>query len=794
MSSQPTSIVPSAGTAERIEGSNDLAVPRLGDWFWVQDEFGADSAEELAWLRSCIRDQTAEVREGKYQNHYLVTAQLLMTVTQVGSNYIKLTSPQYKRAHSNVYWAMRVHLDHMEVLEAEPNAAEIIRQRTNQHRAEVARLLSEVNELTRRLGVGQTSLGAGESTSTATSALVRAADNKPVKAFKDELTRAKEKTLPALFREIEEENRKMGGWMTAELLPMRAHVESGMKPLIARIDNRIFNVELYAGLVETTVRVREGEPAAVGEPVHLFQRRHYMDEEFIAGYTAGDKLFRAPKSGMDIRHLDEFSKWLGRKANFERLLPFPRCVVAFRVRRFAASYKWEGGVPAGIIEFSRWENAMRQHNERTFLFMRNGEQLYRLETDVEFGPELFPDEKLQHLTGTLYAKVEHSTVKDVITQGDWEERKKRFNELTATFEARQAAWRTEAKAWCARNRIYGTMTMRDDDGSYYGRGINVTWDFSLFVHRRLLMAQGKTLDEAMKTAKNKNVDRLVSIWNGIPHWTSDGRGLNDALASPLDIKALHAEYHAAYDREHEAQPAPPGDPVDDFSDYAPFTDDNVFYDEIQAWLAARRDEHNRIVLVLQGLLDRSETFHPHPKWELWTEVGFTNALVLHYDSTRALVPTKRPPNWEAFRAGLNAWRKPGSIVAGADVAWRAHEEEEREKRARYDSAGRRISYDRFKRDDNPGPGRIAKVERINRNGEAVFTWVRQTETWRGVEKATKVTWACPFNKLLCLDKFEAGSLKTFFDDPRSRLDYMKWAGLLIAGEDFVAGKWAPEKD
>lgn len=69
MSSQPTSIVPSAGTAERIEGSNDLAVPRLGDWFWVQDEFSADSDEELAWLRSCIREPNRDEADERAASH-----------------------------------------------------------------------------------------------------------------------------------------------------------------------------------------------------------------------------------------------------------------------------------------------------------------------------------------------------------------------------------------------------------------------------------------------------------------------------------------------------------------------------------------------------------------------------------------------------------------------------------------------------------------------------------------------------------------------------------------------------
>lgn len=43
-------------------------------------------------------------------------------------------------------------------------------------------------------------------------------------------------------------------------------------------------------------------------------------------------------------------------------------------------------------------------------------------------------------------------------------------------------------------------------------------------------------------------------------------------------------------------------------------------------------------------------------------------------------------------------------------------------------------------------------------------------------------------KLFNIDAYKPGDYLQFFQDPRTRRDYMKWAPLLCAAEDYHAGK------
>ena len=765
--------------AERVEGSNEPVLPRLGQWYWVRDSWSLGwRAEETQRYVDDVGRGLISVKEG------MVEGELLMVVAKLGSNFVELVSPQLKRDnYSATQYSKRVHLDELDVLTFEPDGAQLVQTKVAKHRREVGLLLSEIQDVTARLGVGQQLLSSGSHDSTGS--LVRATGDKPVKAFKDALTQAKTKTLPELFAAVELENRYMAMWLMAELIPLKLEAEEGLKPIIERIDGRIFNVELYAGLVEQVKLVRDGEPAAVNEPIHLMQRRCYMDEECISAYDATNW------QGIDATEIDaRFDRWLSLPENFERILPFPRCVVAFKVRRFAANYKWEGGDAASLLGFISWSNAMKEANEQTFLYLRNGERLYRLDTKVEFEEELFPDEQLRHLTGTLYAKVEHDKVQDVITEGDWLAWKARYTEEQRTLKARQAAYDTAVAAWRHERRLHLTP--------------GGMWDVHVYLWRRLRMAEGLSEEAALKYTevphhysadKPHEGERIASFYElrrkgAVGVLFAEGMKERCARAGVTEKTLLswYNEHEAKYAEGWRCDAEEPKTPDSGFTEYAPFTDANVYYDEVQGWLGAQRERHNRLVLILQGLLDRSETFHPHPKWQLWTETGFAAGLVLHYDSKRALNATELPPDFEAWRAEKNASIRVGSLVAGADFWWEREEAEKAEEREeRYSS----------KQHDEAGPGRVARVVAV-RGGKVTFEWLKRTEfgghreRWRGwvvpPPRVTRKRWSCPVEKVLCLDTYEAREMWQFYRDPRSRMDFMKWAPYLITAEQYVAGQ------
>lgn len=104
---------------------------------------------------------------------------------------------------------------------------------------------------------------------------------------------------------------------------------ASMKKDMEKLDDRIDDVSIYAGIDEQAVLVRDGAPASIDERIHLMQRKLFMDEECLFDYDAG---------GMSFSSIHEFDNWMLRNGNAERLLPFQKSVVAFQVRRHEKEY------------------------------------------------------------------------------------------------------------------------------------------------------------------------------------------------------------------------------------------------------------------------------------------------------------------------------------------------------------------------------------------------------------------------------------------------------------------------
>jgi hypothetical protein len=602
------------------EGVPD-STPSIGAWFQVQER---DDKEP--WL-GCV--------------------------THIGSNYVEI--------HSVGSSYTRVHLDNFEkVCTFEPDAEAIIANNIQHWGRRAQELMGRVKEITAQLSVhiDARALPGGE-----TQALALRGSGQEIGEYKNALVKAKEKDLPELFKEIESANKEMGAWMKASLVPLKAQAEQ-LKPAIKAIESRIFNVELYAGLVEQVEQIADGEPARLEEKVHLFQRRCYMDEECLAEYRAG---------GMEFKDLREFDAWLVEKENLNRLLPFPRCIVAFRVRR----NEKEREVPNLQAYINIALGGERDADKMTFLYMRNGDRVFRLSTAIEFGEQLFPDMGHAGLTGKLYAELWGAgSVRRLITEGEY-------------------------------------LEMRKDDAR------------RLWEHRK----------------KRKREDR----W-----WT----------------------------------------PTKESRDFTAFTPETVYYDDIREHVQEQIEKHNRLVLVLQGILDRSPVMHPHPNWRLWTPEGFTSALQLVYDDSRALT-TGDAPDFEAYRQLLNADFAPGSVAVGQDDFWqRAEAVKENE---RMDRLGRGGRYDfhvkRYRPYGNPGPGVTARPTHVGKRG-CTFAWVRERQTarrWSDEPRTFPCRLVVPTYELLNVSSYTPGDFKRFFADPRTRADYLKWAPLLLEAEEYYAG-------
>jgi len=145
---------------------------------------------------------------------------------------------------------------------------------------------------------------------------------------------------------------------------------------IAEMKKGIASLEIYTGKDVEVEQLTFGDDAAPSERLHLLQRRLFMDEEFLVDLSLG---------GADFSHFSSFADLLAARKDFrDRILPFPRCVVAMRYRRNDKEYVAFDEVRSmyeamGIALANAEANAP---NRETFLLIRNGENIYRIYSPV----------------------------------------------------------------------------------------------------------------------------------------------------------------------------------------------------------------------------------------------------------------------------------------------------------------------------------------------------------------------------------------------------------------------------
>lgn len=584
----------------------------------------------------------------------------LACVMHIGSNYIlvKTVYGTEKRYHVD-NWAKSC--------ERCTNPDEYLKERQDHYQNKVQSLMAEVQEITRRLGVSKRQSLPRQTTQ----ALATRGDTN-YDAYKAELVKAKETTLPELFQAIKDASENLNAWMLAPTFPMEASI-GDQKEVISAVEERVFNVELYAGLTEEIVQFADGEPAEMGEKLHLMQRRHYMDEECLVNYKTG---------GMKFDDLSQFNNWLAQPENRDRIFPFPRCMVAFQVRRKLRSF--QGFSLHSFIDFVLTQDL----DKATFLYIRNGERLYCLQSKIDFGPKLFPDLDSAKFSSTeeMYARKKWGI--DLLT-------KREYDVLKAEYEKELQEYRLETKAWKKAKALYKKDPENNPEPDYFG-----------------------------------------------PH----------APSNPLE-------------------------------GYRPFDETNVYYDDVVEHIQGEANRYNRIALIIQGLFDRSEVLHPHPKVRTWDPQGFMEAIELHYDDDRALT-SGDAPDFEEYRKRLSASLKKGSRVVGQSYLW---EQEVLAQREDHYGNTRWIS-------TSDAPPDVCKIDQWKpRAKKAVFRWKVRTG-WSAESDWKTKKFECDSKHLFNIDAYTPGDFRQFFNDPRTRAEYLQWAPLLLVAEEYHAGNYNEKTD
>lgn len=380
----------------------------IGQWYWVK-------AQEEKWNATDKKYRTVEY-------------EWLGCIVNLGSNYLKIQGPSGR----NSSYAARIHFDNFWTsLRFEPNPEAALREKVEYYQFIANGYMNEVRAITARLGVStQTKLGQPQA-SKGDNALMILSGQRHLDDYKNALARAESKELPELFEAIKNANESAAAWMAASALPMEA-MAKGMQGTIGEIKDRIFNVSLYAGLMESIVKVRDGEPAPFHEKLRVMQRMFYMDEECLLNYRHG---------GMSFEKIEQFDAWLAEDDNLNRVLPSPRCLIAMRVRRNVRELEWDGSIRSLFINMN-----MRESDKATFLYIRNGDQLYRLSNDLDFGSSIFPDRGAFDPSRPSMVKMFASSVDQIISRDDYDERvkvEKERKRLEAKWkkENPEAEWR-----------------------------------------------------------------------------------------------------------------------------------------------------------------------------------------------------------------------------------------------------------------------------------------------------------------------------------------------------------------
>jgi Fe-S cluster biosynthesis and repair protein YggX len=162
-----------------------------------------------------------------------------------------------------------------------------------------------------------------------------------------------------------------------------------MEEVMAKAKEALWTINLYLGVSEEIVMIRDGQPAGADVKIAMRQRILNMDEEAALEFShATDSL--------DVLTIKTFDDWLlGRPERVARLVPEPKCVVGLHIR--GRTKKYENMDPVRSAELNE------QNLRSSFLLIRNGEQLYRIYIDITLGLKLFPTEDdVRGLTKKVY--------------------------------------------------------------------------------------------------------------------------------------------------------------------------------------------------------------------------------------------------------------------------------------------------------------------------------------------------------------------------------------------------------
>ena len=143
---------------------------------------------------------------------------------------------------------------------------------------------------------------------------------------------------------------------------------------VAESEAQIRLLALFTGTGVTVETWSQGTPAPPSEPLHVYQRTRYIDQESMYEAMKGEG------KGADIADLGDFMHRLARHPSMQRrICPAERCIVALQARHQDRQY-----------DDLRTAIERDRANKETFLLVRNGERLHTVHWDAGTRERLLP--------------------------------------------------------------------------------------------------------------------------------------------------------------------------------------------------------------------------------------------------------------------------------------------------------------------------------------------------------------------------------------------------------------------
>lgn len=550
------------------------------------------------------------------------------------------------------------------------------------------------------------------------------------------------------------------------------------------IDEKLHELNLYGGLDEKEVDIATGGVVNESAPIHIFQNLKYMDVEAIIGYESG---------GIGLGDVKSFNQWLAIPENRDRILPESKSIIAIKTRKYREF----------TVGYFQPENS-------TYLYMRNGENIRSLKTNLSISGTLLATEN--EITSDIYVKKTGSSdnlsknfiflsINEYDTLASKAELfKPLWLNLLLTGYKEKLRYLTSAIDYVEhRRRILGDVgvprnrdIMRGDERrniEYKPRPEN---EFHEGIEKQKesneqVKIDIQTIIDAIENNfANPNLSmpriyesRHIQISDhergfidedGVEHLM--GYSINEYHDKLIELTDQFSQKSGLYfpnNADVSSYNTEPFSVLRALSSYSLMNEDNYFFDDLKTLSWQKYKRQNDLAVLIQGILDRT-TFFGYTKANLFKD-GYEDKIKLVHDKDKGLYDGDMP-NFKAFIEKCNENSRAGDLFVGHQVLWL---EKEREK----------LQDDRFY-DTIDIPKFLAAEKVVNkRDGRTMvsFRWEVERDWSSQAKSPTRVhRFECDIKSLLNVSHYKQGDCDVFAKDPRCRDLYPKWGGLIMAAE------------